>query len=383
MKRILLRIFFICIFLELQVYTFAQDSSHINISLLTCTPGTELYSTFGHSAFRVTDSTAGTDLVYNYGTFDFNDNDFYLKFIRGKLLYFVSEDNFSDFKTEYQLTNRGITEQVLNLNAAQKAGIINFLKENIKPANRYYKYDFFFDNCTTRLRDILEKQKDSSFSHIPVMPKGTRFRKAIHQYLDNNGQQWSSLGIDILLGQPCDAVMTPEQMLFLPDNLMESLDSSKVTMVVSSGNLYEINKTHHKVSLTPFLLFSMLALFILLLGSLHNKVAVAVVRTFYVLLFFITGLTGLLLIFMWAGTDHAMCRNNFNLLWALPTSSFMAFFLFSKKAWVKKYFAITAVLFALLLVSWFFLPQHLNVGLIPIVLLLLYKSAKRGFGRSD
>ena len=98
---------------------FAQDSSHLRISLLTCTPGEELYSTFGHSAFRVIDSSmafneGNRDKVYNYGTFNF-DEDFYLKFIRGKLLYFVSEDNFHDFKADYQANNRGMMEQVLNL----------------------------------------------------------------------------------------------------------------------------------------------------------------------------------------------------------------------------------------------------------------------------
>ncbi|HEX2682474.1 MAG TPA: DUF4105 domain-containing protein, partial [Ferruginibacter sp.] len=164
----------------------AQDSSRLRISLLTCTPGEELYSTFGHSAFRVIDSNSVTDIVYNYGTFNFDDDGFYLKFIRGKLLYYVSTEPFTDFKYQYQATNRGITEQVLDLTATEKIAIRQFLNENIKEENKYYKYDFFFDNCTTRLRDILTKYKDSSFTQTAVMPVGSRFREAIHEYLNKN-----------------------------------------------------------------------------------------------------------------------------------------------------------------------------------------------------
>lgn len=131
----------------------AQDSSRLRISLLTCTPGEELYSTFGHSALRVTDSNAVTDLVYNYGTFNFDDEGFYLKFARGKLLYYVSVELFRDFAANYQYENRGITEQVLNLSGEEKIRMRHFLEENLQPQNRYYKYDFFFDNCTTRLRE--------------------------------------------------------------------------------------------------------------------------------------------------------------------------------------------------------------------------------------
>lgn len=357
----------------------AQDSSHIRISLLTCTPGDELYSTFGHSGFRIVDSNSVTDIVYNYGTFDFDDPGFYLKFIRGKLLYYVSTERFEDFKNLYQYTNRGITEQVLNLTAAEKISMQHFLNENIKEENKYYKYDFFFDNCTTRLRDILKKEHDSSFTTKEVMPHGTRFRQAIHQYLDRNGQPWSKLGIDILLGAPCDAVMTAPQMEFLPDNLMKSLDSSSVKMVLSHQALYPIEIVKEKPLFTPLLVFSLLLVIVIAISLLKNKFAVGFINGFDGMFFFLTGLVGILLIFMWTATDHAMCRNNFNLLWAWPTHFIMAFFVNSKKSWVKKYFAFTAIGLLLVLLAWFFLPQQLNTGLIPLVLLLVYRSAKRAW----
>lgn len=358
----------------------AQDSSRLRISLLTCTPGEELYSTFGHSAYRVIDSNSVTDIVYNYGTFNFDDDGFYAKFVRGKLLYYVSTEYFRDFKYAYQSTNRGITEQVLNLSADEKNSIRHFLNENIREENKYYKYDFFFDNCTTRLRDILKKYHDSSFTFNPVMPAGTTFRDAIYEYLDRNNKQWSKLGIDILLGQPCDGVMTAAQMQFLPDNLMKSLDSANHPLILSHQNLYSIPEAKNKPSpFTPLVVFSLVSVFIILLGFIKNKYTGAFLQGFDGLFFFLTGALGVILIFMWAGTDHSMTKNNFNLIWAWPTHTLLAFFVNSKKQWVQKYFRFTAVALMAVLISWLFLPQQMNNGLIPVILLLIYRSVKRSF----
>jgi hypothetical protein len=357
---------------------YGQDSSHLRISLLTCTPGDELYSTFGHSAYRVVDSSSVSDIVYNYGTFSFDDEGFYLKFIRGKLLYYVSAENFEDFKYTYQSTNRGITEQVLNLTAAEKTTVQHFLNNNLKEENKYYKYDFFFDNCTTRLRDILKKNHDSTFTIKPVMPLGTTFRQAIYQYLDKNHKDWSKLGIDILLGKPCDGVMTAEQMQFLPNNLMISLDSASHPLILSHQNLYSINTDNNKAPLfTPLVVFTLLLVIIIAISFLKNNFALAFLHGFDGLLLFCTGALGIILIFMWTATDHSMTKSNFNLLWAWPTHVVIAFFVNSKKAWVKKYFAFTTAALAIVLVAWFFLPQHLNTGLIPFVLLLIYRSASK------
>lgn len=381
MKKLLRSIFFIFNFSFLIFHSAnAQDSSRLSISLLTCTPGEELYSTFGHSAFRVIDSNSVTDIVYNYGTFNFDDQGFYLKFVRGKLLYYVSAEYFQDFKYGLQSENRGIREQVLLLTAAEKITIRHFLNENLKEENKYYKYDFFFDNCTTRLRDILKKQHDSSFCQIAVMPGGSRFRQAIHQYLDKNNKDWAKLGIDILLGQPCDAVMTAEQMQFLPDNLMKSLDSSNHPMVLSAQNVYSINEVGpQKTWFTPMVVFSSLLVLIIVMGFIKNKFIQAFLQGFDGLFFFLTGALGVILILMWFGTDHSMTKNNFNLLWAWPVHTIIAFFINSKKNWVKKYFKFTAVTLSAVIISWIFLPQQMNNGLLPIVLLLIYRSSIKAF----
>ncbi len=380
MKKILLRLVFICTFAHLYNCSSAQDTSHIRISLLTCTPGDELYSTFGHTAIRIMDSSSTSDIVYNYGTFNFDDEGFYIKFIRGKLLYYVLAENFKDFTYGYQATNRGITEQLLQLTPAEKLTIQQFLNNNLKDENKYYKYDFFFDNCTTRVRDIIKKNHDSTFTIKTVMPKGTTFRNAIHQYLNKNNKDWSKLGIDILLGKPCDGVMTAEQMQFLPDNLMVSLDSATKPMVLTHQNLYTINTlTESATFFTPLNVFLLLLVSIVAISFSKNKFLQSCLQGFDGLLFFLTGLLGIILILMHTATDHSMTKDNFNLLWAWPTHIIASFFIYSKKAWVKKYFAFTAVALILVLLVWFFLPQQLNTALIPLVLLLIFRSAAKGF----
>ncbi|MEP6713269.1 MAG: DUF4105 domain-containing protein [Ferruginibacter sp.] len=380
-ERILLHLFIIFSFSHFAVNSFAQDSSRIRVSLLTCTPGNELYSIFGHSALRVVDSSSVTDIVYNYGTFNFDDEGFYLKFIRGKLLYSLSVENFNDddsvigFKSSYQLENRGITEQVLNFSAAEKISLQHALIENLKEENRHYKYDFFLDNCTTRLRDLIVKNKHRQPLLPAVMPTHYRFRQAIHQYLNAGKQYWGKLGIDILLGAPTDAVMTASQQQFLPDNLMMALDSAKIfPLVQSSENLFATQLENNDSWFTPMFFFTALLCLYILLSFSSNKKLKLILSGLDILLFFITGLLGILLVFMWIATDHTMTKNNYNLLWALPTHIVFAAFIKSSKVLVKKYFFITAVILVLLLLSWFFLPQQMSTALIPFVMLLLFRS---------
>ena len=375
-RSILLRLVFISILAFQQISTLAQDSSRLRIALLTCSPGNELYSLFGHSALRVTDSNSVTDHVYNYGTFNFDDKNFYLKFVRGKLNYYMSVEQFEDFKWLYQSTGRGMTEQVLNLSPQEKITLKQFLLENLKEENRYYQYDFFFDNCTTRLRDLILKYKQPTPQLPAVKPANMRFRQAIHEYLDRGQQQWSKLGIDILLGAKTDRVMTAAEQQFLPDNLMMALDSNRNgTLVTASQKLYELPiQPVEKNLFTPLVLFSaLLLLFVLLHFTLGKKLPI-LMTGLDGMLFFLTGLLGVVLIFMWLATDHSMTKNNYNLLWALPTHLFISFFIGNKKNWVKKYFNFTFFAGALLLVAWTFLPQQLNTALVPFVLLLMFRS---------
>lgn len=367
MKRYPLLLLLIVAF-SIQLNTIAQDSSRIRISLLTCSPGEELYSIFGHSAIRVIDSNNLSDIVFNYGTFNFYDKNFYTKFIKGKLLYFVSIEKTENFIESYKENNRGVTEQLLSLSPSEKIAIKNALTENCKEENKYYKYDFFFDNCTTRLRDILTKYKTEKITLPPVIPIQKTFRNAIHQYLDRSGQYWSELGIDILLGARTDKIMTPVEQEFLPDNLLKGIEISlpkplstnKQVLVFASPVEKEINL------LTPFNLFASLFLMILLLSYSKSNISKKILTIFDTILFLSLGILGVILVLAWFYTDHIMTKNNYNLLWAFPTHLLGCFFIFKKGAYSRGYFLFNTIVSCLLLVTWWLLPQSLNSALLFI-----------------
>lgn len=358
--------------------TWAQDSCSLRISLLTCSPGEELYSTFGHTALRVQDGQKGTDYVFNYGTFEFGP-DFYTKFIRGKLLYFLSVQEFTEFMYEYQLQSRSIQEQVLQLSCAEKQKLYTALQVNTQEQNRYYRYDFLFDNCTTRAGDIVAKNTDSPvvFNNILAENHPT-FRNLIHSYLDAGRQYWSKLGIDILLGAKLDRKVTNREAMFLPDYLLKGFDSAIVnnhSLVTTPQTILQMpSPLKDKSFFTPGIVFSLLLVIVVGISFVQSNWIRRFLSIFDFLFFFILGLAGLLLLFMWFGTDHKVCQNNYNLFWALPTNVVMAFFVHSKKQWVKRYFSIVFWLSVVLALTWFFLPQQMNNALYPIILLIVYRS---------
>jgi hypothetical protein len=358
----------------------AQDSCGIRISLLTCTPGKELYSSFGHSALRVVDSINNYDLVFNYGTFNFDDPQFIPKFVKGKLPYYVDTSSVDDFLYEYEYYKRGVTEQAINISCHEKKKLVALLFENIKPENKEYKYDFNYDNCTTRLRDMLEKAagKQLETKNIVPNPGSTTFRHLIHSYLDKGGQQWSKFGIDALLGIPIDKKITNREAMFLPDYLLMAFDSSKINgqQVVAEKkillNYFDAYKT--KNGITPFIVFGILFLVVAVLSFATRHKWSLFFKIFDFFFFFSIGAIGFLILFMWFATDHVMCKNNFNLLWALPTHLPIAFMLFNKKNWVNSYFRFIFFYTITLLLAWFFLPQQFNTALLFVVGIILIRS---------
>lgn len=353
------------------------DNCHVRISVLTCAPGTELYATFGHSAVRIIDSARRTDFVFNWGTFDVDEPDFYLKFMRGKLPYYLSVEKFPDFLYEYEYEHRSVTEQLLNIDCDEKNKILQSLALNLQGNNKFYKYDFLFDNCTTRIRDLLQKDLSGFAVTKDVTAAGTTFRNMLHNYLDKGGEPWSKLGIDILLGAVIDRTVTRNESLFLPEFLMAGLNESQYgnTKTVSSNAplLQEVSPIIPANKYTPLIAFSIAAVLIFFISRMNQKGAKRLTRFFDALLIYSTGILGVLLLFMWLGTDHVVCKNNFNLLWALPTNFIAAFFLFTNKAWIKQYFKIAAGLSAILLAAWFWLPQQMNIALVPLVVLLMFR----------
>ncbi|MEJ7913762.1 MAG: DUF4105 domain-containing protein [Chitinophagaceae bacterium] len=355
-----------------------QDSCHLQISLLTCAPGEELYSTFGHSALRVQDRASGVDIIFNYGTFQFGP-DFYKKFVRGKLLYFVSIEEFSSFRQQYQFESRSMQEQVLQLSCTDKQQLFAALKTNATEENKYYRYDFLFDNCSTRLRDIVKANTTGNITFANILPaKIPTFRNLLYTYLDNGAQHWSKFGIDLLLGSRLDIKVTNEQAMFLPDYLLKGFANATIgnkPLASPPETILQMPLPLRGSSLLqPMVVISALLLLVIILSFMPSKKLQRALAVFDFLLFLILGLTGCLLIFMWTATDHALCKDNYNLLWALPTHAAAAFFLWSKGKFISYYLLANIIVQAFLLVGWIFLPQEFNLAFLPVVLLVLLRS---------
>lgn len=380
------RILFFFLFISVVSHGQTDSTCTLRISLLTCTAGEELYLTWGHSAIRVSNSANGTDIIYNYGTFDFYDPSFYSKFVKGSLLYFVSVDEFGKFLEEYKYEGRGITEQVLNLSCAAKEKLMLALKENAKEENKYYKYDFVTDNCTTRLRDMVFKNADSLPVINDIRPSHeATARTLIHENLDKSNQLWSRLGIDILLGTAVDKKLSIEQAMFLPEYLLKGFDSTRLSgkeLVASKSEILQPTlKENEKPLLSPLLVFTILFFVFAFLGIIRK--ANGLMAVFDFILFFISGALGILMLFMWFGTDHPECKNNFNLIWAFPPHLIMIFFLFKRWKWMRFYFLFNSILLLILLIAWRWLPQEMNNSVIPFVCLLLLRNFLRFKKLSD
>lgn len=250
------------------------------------------------------------------------------------------------------------------------------------PENRSYKYDFLFDNCTTRLRDLAEKVADTTLVFNRIVERNTKFRDLIHLYLDSNKQHWSKLGIDLLLGSRTDAIMENREAMFLPDYLLLAFDkalSGKKRLVADKTILFKAGiPSSGNGFLSLPLFYSSLLLIIVMLLSFSKKASVqSGLKNFDAMLLFIVGLLGTLMLFMWFGTDHIMCSDNYNLLWAWPTHTIAAFFINRKLSWVKTYLLAMIIIYFLLLLSWPFLPQKLNVALVPVILVMLLRGGMR------
>lgn len=356
-----------------------QLSPQAKISLITCSSGNELYSVFGHSAVRVLDPASGLDIIFNYGTFDFDEPNFYLKFARGKLNYKLSAAYFHDFVTNYIAENRSVYEQELNLTDEQRQQYWQFLTNNYLPANRFYLYDFFFDNCATRIRDGLEASFPGNIAfHISQFDKDMSFRNLIGLYLE--AQPWGDFGIDLALGAPIDREAAPYEYMFLPDFLSKGFANATigeggrtVPLVKERQVIFERDQTllDKDTYQTPVALGWLLlaAALILTILNFRNDSRSAV---FDVSLFVTTGLLGVILFLLWFATDHQATANNYNLLWALPTHLIVAFFLSRPKlpSWVAPYMLLTAVIAAALVIFWPWWPQQFHASFLPITLAL-------------
>ena len=349
-------------------------SNASEISVLTIGSGHLLNDSFGHSAIRVKDSLNNFDLVFDYGRYDFESKGFYLNFTRGKLNYMVGRSAFDDFLSFYKYQNRQVKEQQLNLSTKQKTAFYNFLTENMKPENKYYPYDFFYNNCATKITDAIESILGDQIKYFPTSSfKKDTFRNLIRSNLIVNS--WGSLGIDIALGSKIDQKATVKEHIFLPKNLYTLLEDARIgstdLKIVKKSKLLNssitINKASDKI-VSPLAILSLIALVILLItykDFKKNK------RSIWldVSLFASTGFIGLVLLLLWFATNHTATAYNYNLLWAFATN--LLFIPSISKTHLTnrgvKYIVFLVILLTLMLLHWVTGVQSFSVGLIPFL----------------
>ncbi|AFL81717.1 hypothetical protein Aeqsu_2257 [Aequorivita sublithincola DSM 14238] len=358
---------------------FVPLSETSEISIITIGPGAELYDKFGHSAFRVQDSLNGVDVVFNYGAYDFDTPNFYLKFAQGKLLYEIDAEYFDSFYGRYVAQNRWMKQQTLNLTLSEKQAVSKYLWNNLKPENKKYKYDFFFDNCATKIRDVVEEVLGNKleFKEDHIKEELT-FRQLIQQNLQANS--WGSLGIDVALGAVIDRKAKPIEYQFLPDYVYEGAANAVINRNGTSENLVKKTTDLYENSPTPIENnFLMSPLFVLgLLGLLfvfitfrdfNRRTRSRFLDTF---IFFFTGLVGIFLLLLWFATDHSATANNYNLLWAFPISIVLIVAISKRNISpkLKRYVIVLILLLSLLSIHWITGVQTFAIGLLPLLIAL-------------
>ncbi|MCK5815238.1 MAG: DUF4105 domain-containing protein [Flavobacteriaceae bacterium] len=357
-------------------------SPSAEISVITCGPGAELYTAFGHSAFRVQDTQLGIDRIYNYGTFDFNQPNFYGNFVKGNTLYFLGRADTNRFLRSYQYEKRWVKGQVLDLKTADVQKVFDFLENNALPQNRDYLYNYFFDNCSTKLVDVIEiLLGDKLINPIIFTDDNLTHRDLMQLYLGNN--PWGDFGIDLGLGSPIDRKATPKEYLFLPENVFTYFEhlrirnsSGETTPIVKRTEeiLRDVKPAAKKTVFTPFILFSIIGLFLFFKTKKDLK---RENRSRWVdfILFFSTGLIGVLLTFIWFGTNHISSANNFNVFWAFAPNLIVSFILLKKELpkWIHKYSLFLLILLGLVVVLWVLRIQVYSNGVLPILLFLGYR----------
>lgn len=361
-------------------------SPDAEISIVTLGPWQyELYSAFGHSAIRLSDPQLNFDAFFNYGAFSFDQPNFYLNFARGHLNYKLDVDPYRPVINYYISNNRFVHEQILDLTQEQKQKVYEYLYHNAQPENQYYMYDYFYNNCATKLRDVLREtlKEEVNFDSTYIATTFT-IRQLTDMYLVH--QPWGDLGIDICLGLPMDKVASPYEYMFLPDYIESSFDHATVRhdsivkpLVKKKLSIYESGPEEiPKALIHPMTAFTLFLLLTLAITWFNWKRATKS-KWFDVIVFGVTGLVGLLLFLLWVATDHRAAAKNFNLLWAMPLHVvFLPLYLLKKDVAIAYFKAIT-VLTALLLATWSMLPQQLNLFFVPFVMALAIRAYFIGF----
>ena len=307
------------------------NPDRIQISLLTCSPGKEVWAQYGHTAIRYYDKESGEDLAINYGIFSLDQTYFIPRFVLGMTDYRMGVQPMDMFLAQYSYEGRGVVEQVLNLSAEDKEVIYKALQENMKPENVVYRYNYFFDNCTTRARDMLVNHLHGKVVYPPAEENAT-FRSMIHKW--NNKYEWSQFGEDLLLGVNADRKTTKSEQQFLPENLRSDFDKAKYngkplvkeTNVLLDAETEVVEPVFPLSPLSVALIFAVISLVMMLFSYRRQQVYWA----WDLALMLTSGLMGIIF-FIMIFSQHPCVSLNFILLFFNPLPLFFLYSTIKKK----------------------------------------------------
>lgn len=373
-------LFFLLIGFCLQAQnTIPPLSQEAEISLLTIGQGPELYDSFGHTAVRVRDSKQGIDIVFNYGVFDFDTPNFYLKFAQGKLLYKLKISPFDNFLQNYIAQERKVTSQKLLQTAQERQELFNFLYENAKEENSKYLYDFLYDNCATRPANAINGiYKEDIFANYVPEIKGLTHRQLIQKNVPWN--TWGSFGMDIAIGSVTDRPITNKEYLFLPEYTMKALFMATIDgkpLATPTKTMYEPvidNSYKENVITSPLVVFGLLSLLVFYLTYRDQKNNAGITYVDKTILG-ITGIIGILLALLWFATDHSPTKWNYNVLWAFPFHILAAISLkkVANKKWLYPYMKLAIILLVLLGFHWVIGVQSYPIVILPLLIAIAWR----------
>lgn len=368
-----------------QQMTFSSSSV---VSLITCSPGIEVYEKFGHTAVRVKDEINKIDVVFNYGVFDFETSGFYYKFIKGETDYQLGVYDTGNFLASYAQRNSMVWEQVLNLTEKEKGKLINSLLDNYKSENRIYRYNYIFDNCSTRPRDKILASVNGFVTFVEDSEIKT-YRNWIGPYVGSDS--WLKFGIDIIMGGDADQSASFSDSMFLPEVLMNELQTAEIndktsgTRKLVSDRKVLINKSNDKETIPAFevkpIVVSVILLIIGLIISIGDYIKQQYqkphTKLFDSIILITTGIAGVIILYLMLFSVHPLVQNNLNILWLNPLNIFLGVIMWFPRFRTPVFFYEIINIFLLVggLISFALSSQVFNQAAFPIIVLLLVRSA--------
>jgi hypothetical protein len=373
MKKAALLILTITLLLSLR--TLAQPADSADVYLITCAPGNASYSIYGHNAIRIVFRGTTFDRAYNWGVFDFSTPNFVYRFAKGRLDYMLGVYDYEDFLKEYFFEGRAVWSQKVNLTTAEKEKLFALINENLKPENIKYRYDFFYDNCATRVRDILAKSATDTVI-FPEKKKLKSFRQLIDPY--QKVLPWLDFGADLLLGLQADRKATPADEMFLPVHLKENMaqtlivhDNMREPLVGQAVTVIDLPAyKSDAITWLPQLIFYALLLYVILVTFVLGIPLMGRITDIFI--YTIYSLIALLLIFTNVFSEHHALHYNMLILGINPLIPVLLYFIIVGKKAVR--LSRTALMLSVLWLPVSLIAgQGINPALIPLMLIIIVR----------